>query len=511
MARMIIEKPGRAISEIGIVPYDRLILLPGYVPRDFSSDDVDLSAPLTRHGKGEEPALRLHYGITSSPMQAVYNPELNIELAKMGCFSISHCSQPIKNQAEQRGYVRNRKAGFVTPTVVRPEMFIGDLVKLAEEKGYSTFPVTVDGTLNTSMIGVITSKDYDIDAHGGLRVKDRMIPRESVVVAYYDDVGEDLHRADAMLKESHHGSMPLLRKKDETIVYMVFRKDIDEHRKNPHELVDRQKRYLGGDAINTHDYKERVPALVEAGSPFLYITTSQGYTDYVAETLQFVQQEFPDIPVGAGNVVTKEGFLFLAENGASCIGIGMGPGSICKTQQQIGVGRGQATAIMEVAEARDEYYRKTGIYVPIIGDGGFSKPRDLVIGYALGADLIMGGRIFAGTTESPTEVDFKRSPPSKPYWGEGSKRARLWMEDDLQEGNWMKDRYGHDRFEEGVEGWVEYVGDVRRFLETFLFTVKDGLRKGGCRSIKDAHENAVLEVMSEAATAEGKPHGIDLK
>lgn len=501
MARMIIEKPSMAISEIDIVPYDRLILLPGYVPRDFSSEDVDLSAPLTRYRAGEEPQIKLHYGVISSPMQAVYSPELNIELAKMGCFSISHCSQPIEKQAEQRRYVRNRKAGFVTPEVVNPEMLIGDLYKLSEERGYSTFPVTADGTLRTPMIGLITSNNYDPELHKHLRVKDRMKPREDVNVAYYDDIGEDFAKAGYILRNSNHGSMPLIRKDNGTIVYMIFKKDVKEHRENPHELVDMQKRYLGGDAINTHDYKERVPALVEAGSTFLYITTSQGDTDYVGETLQFVQQEFPDIPVGAGNIVTKKGFVFLAENGASCVGIGMGPGSICKTQQQIGVGRGQATAIKEVAEARDEYYRKTGIYIPIIGDGGFSKPRDFVIGYALGADLIMGGRVFAGTTESPTEVDFKRSPPSKPYWGEGSDRARRWMEG----------RYGHMQFEEGVEGWVEYVGDVRKFLETFLFTVKDGLRKGGCRSIKDAHENAVLEAMSEAASAEGKPHSVDLK
>ncbi len=498
MARLIIQEPSRAISELNVVGYDRLIALPGHIPRNFSSEDVDLSAPLTRYRAGEEPLLKLHYGVTSSPMQAVYSPQLNIDLARMGCFSISNCSQPIERQAGQRRYVRNRKAGFITPTVVHPEMLIGDLAILSEEKGYSTFPVTADGTLNAPMIGGITSKDYDVDVHGSLRVKDRMIPRESIVVAYYDDIGEDLHKADAMLKESHHGSIPLLRKGDETIVYMIFRKDVEEHRKNPHELVDRQKRYLGGDAINTHDYPERVPALMDAGSTFLYITTSQGYTDHITDTFQYVQNNYPGIPVGAGNIATKDGFLFLAENGAACVGIGMGPGSICKTQQQIGVGRGQATAIKEVAETRDEYYRQTGIYVPIIGDGGFSTSRDFVVGYALGADLIMAGKFFAATDESPTEVDFKRSPPSKPYWGEGSDRARLWMEK----------RYGHMQFEEGVEGWVEYVGPVKPYLENRMFAVKDGLRKAGCRSIKDAHENAVLEVMSKAASAEGRPHDI---
>ncbi|MFH0832779.1 MAG: IMP dehydrogenase [Candidatus Aenigmatarchaeota archaeon] len=514
MAKEIRSVPSKSISEYTV---PELLLQPGYIPKGFSSEEVDLSAPATRYEIGEEPKLKLHYSIITAPMQAVYSPELNVEAAKMGILAISHCSQPIETQAKQRREVRNRKAGFVTPDVVNPGMLIGDLFNLSIEKGYSTFPVTKDGTLKTAMVGYITANDYDYELHKSKRVKDRMIPREDVVVSYYEDIGEDPQKADSILRDGHHGSMPILRKrgepivkwfpfvrkKDETIVYMVFKRDIEEHKKNPNALVDEQKRYIGGDAINTRDYKERVPALIEAGSKFLYITTSQAYSEYVAETLRFVQKEFPGIPVGAGNIVTEEGFRFLVENGATCVGIGMGPGSICITREQIGVGDAQLTAILNVAKARDIYYKETGTYIPIWGDGGFSKPRHFVVGYVAGADGIMAGRAFAGTSESPTEVNYKMSPPSKPYWGEGSKRARLWEEG-------VKDRYGHDVFEEGVEGWVEYVGPFTPYTERLVFTVKDGMRKGGCGTIPDAHENGVLIPISEGALEEGRPHDINM-
>ena len=493
MAKQIIDKPGRALSELEL---DDFLVRPGYMPLS-SSEEVDLSAPLVRFRKGEEPAVKLHIGIVSAPMQAVFSPDLNVALAKMGGFAMSHCSQPIKNQAEQRSAVRNKKAGFVTPTVVGPEMLIEDLYRLSEVKGYSTFPVTRDGTLDTDVVGFITANDYDRELHRGMRIDERMIPRSRMVVANYREIREDLKSADAFLRTSHHGSVPVLLD-DGRIKYMVFRKDIEGHKRNPHALVDKEKRYVGGDAINTSDYKERVPALVDAGSSFLYITTSQAFSPYVKETLEWVRKNFQSIPVGAGNIVTREGFLFLAKLGASCVGIGMGPGSICKTQDVIGVGEPQGSAIDEVAHARDEFFNEYGYYVPILGDGGFSRPKHLVVGYALGADAIMSGRIFAGTKESPADVDYKKNPPRKPYWGEGSEKARQWMEN----------RYGHMRFEEGVDDFVEFVGPVEPYLQNFLFAARDGLRKGGCRSIKDAYENAVVRVVSEAAKREGMPHDL---
>ncbi|MBI4014331.1 MAG: IMP dehydrogenase [Candidatus Aenigmarchaeota archaeon] len=490
MAKSINYTPARALGEYRI--------LPGHIGLT-SVDDVSLSAPITRYEKGEKPRITLHYSVVSSPMQAVYSPELNAELAKLGMFSISNWSQPVAEQAQKRSAVKSMKGGFVVPDVVGPSTLISELKKLTEKTGYNTYPVTSDGTLDTPMIGIITSNDYRTDFHAYEPVSARMIPIEKVVLGHYDEIGYDLARANMALIESHHGHLPVV-DKDGKIVYVVFKKDVDEHLQNPYAMVDASKRYMGGDAVNTVDYEERVPALVEAGTDFLYVTTSQGDSDYVKRTLEWVACKFPSVPVGAGNVVTGEGFRFLADSGATCVGVGMGPGSICITQQQIGVGRAQGTAIEEVARARDEYFMKKGIYVPIIADGGISTPMHAIVAYALGADAIMGGRIFAGTDESPSDWNSDRS--AKRYWGEGSKRAK----------EWGAVRYGHriSTFEEGVEGWVPRQGPVREHMRNFVYTVKDGMRKGGHMDIPNAHEHAVLEIISEAARAEGRPHDITL-
>ena len=490
MAKSINHTPARALWEYRI--------LPGHIGMT-SVDDVSLSSPITRYENGEKPRITLYNSVISSPMQAVYSPELNVELAKLGMISISNWSQPIAEQAQKRNAVKSRKGGFVVPDVVSPSTLISELRKLTERTGYNTYPVTSDGTLNTPMIGIITSNDYRLDFHASAPVSARMIPIENVVLGRYDEIGYDLTKANRALIESHHGHLPVV-DKDGKIVYVVFKKDVDEHLQHPYAMMDASKRYMGGDAVNTVDYEERVPALVEAGTDFLYIPTSQADSDYVKQTLEWVAHNFPSMPVGAGNVVTEEGFRFLADNGAACIGVGMGPGSICITQEQIGVGRAQGTAIEEVARARDEYFREKGIYVPIIADGGISTPMHAIIAYALGADAIMGGRIFAGTDESPSEWNSDRS--AKRYWGEGSKRAK----------EWGVVRYGHgmNTFEEGVEGWVTRQGPVREHMRNFVYTVKDGMRKGGYMDIPDAHEHAVLEINSEAALTEGRPHDITL-
>ncbi len=494
MAKEIKDIPALALSELS---YDRFLLRPGYMSRG-ASELFDLSAPLVRYRKGEESAIKLHIAVATSPMQAVFSPALNVELAKMGGLSISNCSQPIEAQAAQRRQVRNKKAGFVTPVVVKPDMLIEDLYRLSEESCFSTFPVTEDGTLDTPMVGLITANDYDIGRHGKLPVHRRMMERSKVVVADYSLIGEDLKVADDFLRESHHGSVPVLLP-DGRIKYMVFRKDIEAHRQNPHALVDHEKRYMGGDAINTRDYMERVPALVEAGASFLYITTKNSQKDFVRETLEWVMKNYPGVPVGAGNVATPEGFMDLAEWGAACVGVGIGPGSICITREKTGSGVPQGTAVQEVAKhGRDKYFLMTGTYIPIIGDGGFSTALHFVVGYVLGADIIMSGRMFAGTDESPTKTDFHRRPPANPYWGEASPRAQEWMEG----------RYGHSSFAEGVEDWVEYVGPVRPYLEEVLAAAKEGLWNGGHKNIREAYENGVLISMTEAAKKEGGAHSL---
>ncbi len=498
MAGKIIETPSRSISEYEIQEH---ILLPAHIQKDLTSGKIDVSVPLA--------SLKLNVPLISAAMQAVTGPKMAIAMAKMGGLGVIFCSQPAEKEASMVREVKEHKAGFVVPDTVTPGTGIGEMDRLAKEKGYSTFPVVE----NSRLVGYITKNDYHAERHCHLTVRDRMLPfsmgreKNNVVFAFEDEVGGDLRKAYELLIESHHGSMPIV-DRNGALKCLVFKKDINEHLENPAELLDAKKRYVVGAAVNTHDYATRAPLLVDAGADVLFIDTSQGYTDYVKETLQFITNHC-SIPVVAGNIVTKEGFRFLAESGASAVKVGMGPGSICITQEQIGVGRGQATAIREVVAARDDYLRETGKYIPIISDGGVVISKDITVALALGADTVMVGRYVAGCDESPTDVriatriadgkmqEFKE----KPYWGEGSAKAQQWREK----------RYGHSHFEEGVEATVPCVGPLKSHLHQALAKIRDGMRKAGCCSIRELHEKAVLQVVSEGSIKEGRAHDVNVE
>ncbi len=497
MAGKIIDTPSRSISEYDIQEH---ILLPSHIPKDFTSDKVDLSTSLS--------GIPLNIPLISAAMQAVTGTQMAIAMAKIGGLGVIFCSQPAENEAAMVRAVKEYKAGFVMPDTVTPDTSIEEIDKLAKEKGYSTFPVLE----NNRLVGYMTKNDYHAERHRHLTVRDRMLPfsvdreKSKIVFAFEDEVGGDLRRAHELLIESHHGSLPIV-DRNGTLKCVVFKKDADEHMRNPAELLDAKKRYIVGAAINTHDYTARVPLLMDAGADILFIDTSQGHTDYVKETLQFIMDHY-SVPIVAGNIVTKEGFRFLAGSGASAVKVGMGPGSICITQEQIGVGRGQATTISEIAEARDEHFRKTGTYIPIIADGGIVIAKDITVALALGADAVMVGRYVAGCDESPSDIriatrkvggklqEFKE----KPYWGEGSSRAQQWREK----------RYGHANFDEGVEGFVPCTGSLKTHLHQALAKIKDGMRKAGCSNISELHEKAVLQVLSQGSIKEGRAHDVSV-
>lgn len=474
------------------------LLLPGRIPKGISTNEIDLSSPLTRYKRGDKPKLRLNTPILSASMQAVTGPELAIELAKLGGAGVIYCSQPIEEEANMVRRVKSHKAGFVIPYVFSPQTPIGEVQKRIAERRFSTFPITKDGMSNGKLVGYLTKNDFDPNLHSGLKVADRMIPIENVSHAMLKDVTDgkgdlDLDKANELLKECHHGSLPIL-ERDGKLCYVVFKRDVEEHLKNPLELVDDRKRFICGAAINTHDYTERAKAVVDAGADFLVIDTSQAQSEYVEDCLHYSKKNFKGISVIAGNVVTKEGFEFLVENKADGVKVGMGSGSICITQEQINVGRGQATAIIEVAKARDELYKEKGVYVPIVSDGGISRTGDITMALALGADSVMVGRFLAGTEESRSArvthhvtIDGRTVQEIvKEYWGEGSNRAR----------DWSRFRYGHTDFEEGIETYVSYVGPLRDYLLPSLTMVRDGIRKAGGRNIKELHKKAVVQVLS---------------
>ena len=260
-----------------------------------------------------------------------------------------------------------------------------------------------------------------------------------------------------------------------------------------------------GAGINTRDYETRVPALIEAGADVLCIDSSEGYSCWQERTLQFIRQRYGDtVKVGAGNVVDREGFRFLAQAGADFVKVGIGGGSICITRETKGIGRGQATALIEVAAARDEYFAETGVYVPICSDGGIVHDYHMTLALAMGADFIMLGRYFARFDESPTSRVLVNGQYMKEYWGEGSNRARNWQRYDLGGGTGLA-------FEEGVDSYVTYAGPLKENVAKSLYKVKSTMCNCGVTTIPDLQKNAKLTLVSATSIVEGGYHDVVLK
>ncbi len=494
--------------------YDDWLVLPGRIKKNVTVDNINLKTPLTKYNspvKQElsadelpEDVFTINSPLLSASMQSVTGTEMAIELAKQGCLGVIFCSQPIRDEAEMVRRVKAYKAAFVVPDVFSPADSIEKVMTTAKEKGYSTFPITDNGKPNGRLVGLLTKNDYS-EKHRHLKVCDRMIPMRRIRYARYETVGEDIRKANAILENSHHGSIPIV-DKDGHLKFMVFKKDIREHRSYPLELVDSKKRYVVGAAINTHDYRKRVPALAEAGVDILFIDASQGYSDYQEAALKHIVKNFPGISVIGGNIATKEGFDFLVQSGAHGVKIGMGPGSICTTREKYRIGRPQATAVIEINQRRTEYLRETGIYVPIIADGGIVTNDHFFVALALGADSVMGGRFFARFHESLTEIDELKEEYQgrvytalvKPYWGEGSERAKAWR----------RKRYHQAEESEGIEGHVPYAGYVKDNLPSAIRHIKTSMQKNGYPDIRDLHAHVRLQRESASSVKEGRPHDI---
>ena len=484
MARRIILEPSRTLGEFR--------LLPRLTTEDATLEKVSLETRLAVHpGTGAE--LRVNVPIMASAMQSVSGPRMGIELARLGGAAVIYCSQTTADQAEMVAAIKNYKAGFVVPVTVRPEDTIARVCEVKRRTGFNTFPV-VDGA--GVLQGLISRNDYDEHRHATRRVADRMVPRSRLEVGV-DIV--DLKTANELLLDSHHSVLPIVDGRDH-LRHVVFKKDIQDHLDNPLQLVDARKRLVALAAINTHDYEERVPALVEAGVDGLSIDSSDGYSVFQQRCLDYLRTTCPDLPILAGNVITGDGFDFLAEHGAWAVKVGMGGGSICITQEQKGTGRGLASSLIDVCGARDRLMERTGRYVPVIADGGLFTAKDVVVALAIGADSVMMGRYFARMDESPTEKVTVRGRVMKPYWGEGSARAREWREA----------RYHQLKFVEGVEGFVEYAGKVKDALDGTLSKIKASMSSCGCATIEALHATAELEVVSALSIREGDVHDIHM-
>ncbi|MDR0520066.1 MAG: IMP dehydrogenase, partial [Clostridiales Family XIII bacterium] len=410
--------------------FNEYLLVPGYSSKECIPSNVDLSAPLVKFRRGEEPALHINIPMVSAVMQAVSDDHMAVALAKEGGISFIFASQSIENQAAMIRRVKDHKAGFVkSDSNVRPDQTLKDILELKEKMGHSTVAVTEDGTPEGRIVGIVTSRDYRPSRMPmDLKVSEFMTPFERLV---YAEDGITLSDANDKLWDNKLNALPIIDKQGR-LTHFVFRKDYDNHKENPYELLDKQKRYLVGAGVNTRDYRERIPELVDAGADVFCIDSSEGFTEWQKDTLSWVRAEYGDsVKIGAGNVVDRDGFRFLAEAGADFVKVGIGGGSICITREQKGIGRGQASAVRDVALARKEYFEQTGEYVPICSDGGIVYDYHMTVALAMGADFLMLGRYFARFDESPTARLNVNGNYVKEYWGEGSNRARNWQRYDM--------------------------------------------------------------------------------
>ncbi len=484
--------------------FGEYLFIPGYTSEDCIPANVDLSTPLVKYRRGQEECpIKLSIPMVSAIMQSVSDDRMAIALAKEGGLSFIYGSQSIEDEAAMVARVKNYKAGFVvSDSNLTPENTLADVLDLVELKGHNTIAITHDGTPNGRLCGIVTSRDYRVSRMStDLQVKEFMTPIDKLVTAPATTTLKD---ANDIIWEHKLNSLPLVDDRG-NLAYLVFRKDYSSHKENPQELLDSKKRYMVGAGINTLDYEKRIPALIEAGADVLCIDSSEGYTIWQKKTLDFVRKNYGDtVKVGAGNVVDAEGFRFLAEAGADFIKIGIGGGSICITREQKGIGRGQASAVIEVAEARDRYFEETGVYIPLCSDGGIVYDYHMTLALAMGSDFMMLGRYFARFDESPTPKTMVNGTYVKEYWGEGSNRARNWQRYDL--GGKAK-----LSFEEGVDSYVTYAGPLHDNVAKSLYKVKSTMCNVGVINIPDLQKNAKLTLVSSTSIVEGGYHDVTLR
>ena len=483
--------------------FSEYLLVPGYSSSECIPNNVSLKTPLTRFKRGEKPAITLNIPMVSAIMQSVSGVDMGVALATEGGISFIYGSQTPESEAAMVKAVKDHKAGFVeSDSTLTPKMTMSEVMALKEKTGHSTMPVTDDGTSRGKLLGIVTSRDYrpSRDDHSAL-VETFMTPREKLIVG---DKNITLKKANDVIWENKLNALPVVDDYDH-LIGIVFRKDYDSHKTNPNEMLDANKRYMVGAGINTRDYAERVPLLVEAGADVLCIDSSEGFSEWQKRTIEWIRANYgEDVKVGAGNVVDAEGFRFLADCGADFIKVGIGGGSICITRETKGIGRGQATALIDVCRARDEYFEETGIYVPVCSDGGIVYDYHMTLALAMGADFMMLGRYFARFDESPTDRVNVNGQYMKEYWCEGSARARNWQRYDLGGAAKLS-------FVEGVDSYVPYAGSLKDGVNGTLYKVKSTMCNCGALSIPELQEKARLTLVSSTSIVEGGAHDVVVK
>ena len=483
--------------------FNEFLLIPNLTDERCIPSNVSLKTPIVKYRKGEEPQYYANIPMVSAIMQSVSGEEMGIALAREGGIAFIFGAQSIEAQAEMVRHVKKHKAGFVvSDSNVKSGTSLREVIELVERTGHSTVMITEDGTANGKFLGLVTDKDYRVSRDNlDAPIDNFMTPKERAIWA---EEGLSLSEANDVIWEKKKECLPILTKEG-NLKFLVFRKDYEERKHNPNSLLDKDKRYIVGAGINTRDYEERIPALVEAGVDLLCIDSSDGYSVWQKNTIQYVREKYGEnVKIGAGNVVDKEGFRYLAEAGADFIKVGVGGGSICITRETKGIGRGQASALIDVVQARDEYFKETGVYIPVCSDGGIVHDHHITIALALGADFVMMGRYFARFDESPTRIVKINNNYVKEYWGEGSNRARNWQRYDMGGAKKLS-------FEEGVDSYIPYAGPLKDNLDITVAKIKSTMCNCGAITIPELHEKARLTLVSNVSIQEGSAHDVILK
>ena len=484
--------------------FSEYLLIPGYSSAQCIPQNVSLKTPLVKYRKGSESCpLSLNIPMVSAIMQSVSGEKMGQALAREGGVAFIYGSQSVEDEAKMVAKVKSYKAGFViSDSNIKPDATLNDVLALTRQTGHSTIAVTDNGRPDGILEGVVTSRDYRISRMTGEEtVSSFMTPFDKLVVGYD---GLTLSEANDIIWEHKINQLPVITK-DRHLVSFVFRKDYSTHKENPDELLDSSKRYIVGAGINTRDYEERVPALVEAGADVLCIDSSEGFSEWQKRTLAWIRQKYGDkVKVGAGNVVDADGFRFLAECGADFVKVGIGGGSICITRETKGIGRGQASALIDVVGERDRYFEETGIYVPVCSDGGIVYDYHMTLALAMGADFLMLGRYFARFDESPSNLVSINGNYMKEYWGEGSARARNWQRYDLGGEKKLS-------FVEGVDSYVPYAGSLKDNVAVTVLKIKSTMCNCGALNLDEFKQKARLTMVSPTSIVEGGAHDVVLK
>lgn len=469
--------------------YNDIILMPGHI--NFAPADVDLSTKLTRE-------ITLRRPLVSSPMDTVTEHRMAIALALCGGIGIIHYNCTVDEQVAQVRKVRRFENGFILdPLVLSPEHTIADVHRIKRQHGFSGIPITEDGTIKTKLVGMVTNRDIDFETDHSRKLREVMTT--DLITA---KKGITLNQANEILRESKKGKLPVIDEQGR-LVALTSRRDLRKNRDYPDATKDAKKNLMVGAAISTKpEDRDRMDALAEAGVSAVVIDSAQGDSSFQHEMIGYIKKKHPEVQVIGGNVVTERQAEALIKAGADSLRIGMGPGSICTTQEVMAVGRSQGTAVYYTAKAAAKHG------VPVIADGGISVIGQIMKALSLGASAVMCGSLFAGTDESPGEYVYREGVRLKVYRGMASLDA-------MKAGG--NKRYFTEQQDvkvaQGVSGFVQDRGSMFDLVAYLSQGLRLAFQDAGVRGVSQLHEGMDkgtlrFELRSPSAQREGGVHDL---